>query len=87
MRLVRIDCNKGKSNDGAFVHTVYDCGKVNGKRTINKLASIRFDGVLSEPEWLAEFAKNPEEYLRGLTHDSNSSQCADNNSHSDSSGI
>ena len=66
---LRIGTNKGNKVDGGFRHTVFESSTLNGKKSINMIASARFDGVLNELEHIEDYRKNPSEFLKGLSDD------------------
>ena len=69
MRLLRIDCNKNNPDNGGFRHTVFDIETLNGQKKINNIASIKFDEVLTDQEWITHLTKNPDEFMKDLLND------------------
>ena len=69
MRLLRIDCNKNNPEAGGFRHTVFDIETLNGQKKINNIASIKFDEVLTDKEWITHLTKNPDEFMKDLLND------------------
>lgn len=69
MRLLRVDCNKGKKIDGGFAHHVFESSVVNNKKMINIIASTKFDGILIDSQHIEEFKKNPAQFLKEISND------------------
>lgn len=67
MKLVRIDCNKGRKIDGGFLHTVFESMNLNGEKKINILSSVKFNEVLVAPEYLENFRLDPIKFLEDVS--------------------
>jgi hypothetical protein len=67
MRLTRIDTNKGNKVDGGYLHTVFENTTINGKVSIEQIASQKFTMILNEREWIEGFTKDPAAFIKELS--------------------
>lgn len=66
MRLLRIDTNKGAQIEGGFLHTIFEKSTVNGRVSVEQIASQKFTMILNEPEWIEGMLNDPKKFIGDL---------------------